>query len=86
MVKAISTGSGIGSVMRSSRLYGVTGRSTPTYAAISGDQAPAQSMTHPVLTLPSVVSTDVISSPDVEMPTTSTPVRTVAPRRRAPVA
>ncbi|GIE76801.1 hypothetical protein Aph02nite_27510 [Actinoplanes philippinensis] len=78
--------SGIGSVKMICRRSGVTGRSTPAIAPIAADQAPAAQITASASIGPRSVCTVRTSPPAVSMPVTVTPVRTVTPCRRAPVA
>ena len=86
-----SSAAGRGSVTRICRRNGVTGRSTPAIAPTAADHGPAAQITTSVATGPAPVSTPVIRRPQaassaVVMSSTSTPVSTVAPFRRAPAA
>jgi hypothetical protein len=77
---------GTGSVSTTWRRDGVTGSSTPASSPTRADQAPAAQISVGVSTTPLVVTTPVISSPATRTSSSSQPVSTWAPWRRAPAA
>ena len=77
---------GTGSVSSTWRREGVTGRSTPANSPTRRDQAPAAQTTAGVSTTPLEVTTAETASPATRISSSSQPVSTWAPWRRAPAA
>ena len=84
MVKGVSgSRSGTGSVTRTCRRSGVTGRSTPAQEPISADQAPAAQTTVSVRMVPASVRTPTTRPSRTSMPVAAQCGSSVAPARRA---